>query len=68
MTTVRFGVVGTSAITEWFIKAGKKLDGFEIKATGPAGMSGRNARKGEGTLKASPIRSTADWTDMSGSG
>ena len=32
MTTVRFGVVGTSAITEWFIKAGKKLDGFEIKA------------------------------------
>lgn len=32
MTTVRFGVVGTSAITEWFIKAGKKLDGFELKA------------------------------------
>lgn len=23
MTTVRFGVIGTSAITEWFIKAGK---------------------------------------------
>lgn len=32
MEKIKFGVVGTSGITEWFIKAGKKIDEFELKA------------------------------------
>lgn len=32
MKPVKFGVIGTGSITEWFIKAGSKLEGFEVKA------------------------------------
>lgn len=29
---VRFGVIGTSKITEWFLKGASKVEGFELTA------------------------------------